>query len=297
MTSQAEQISPRDNLPNRIESQTQNDGLAQARVFDLTEFRNAVNAAGNDNVTLPPGFPNGDLIIGNTMEQPKQPGNKLKDDTGSGDAHRNESGNAYRNDAINVNRNESGDTDRNEGNPVNDNKIDGAKPPTDFELHFQHRRLDLPKAVAKLDALIDPSLPPRDQGIMRDLNAAILTGDSHGLADTIARFKGPEELRRFTRMLNENLQQANSGIGATVQDNSLLILGTGNRGVQISHDGRASVRELELNRDGTVRLGDHIHTESPSVTMDMIGRQARFHMAMSELQRIPKTPAEFRPTR
>lgn len=123
-----------------------------------------------------------------------------------------------------------------------------------------------------------PSMNPYDRRTMQNLHWAVASGDSEAFAQAIKRFgNDPHGLQNMIGMLDQNLQDTGSGLRATVNKagDRVTIVGQGGHAMDISTDGRASVREVTHFKNGTYRLGQHVHNANPLATMVEMGEQAR----------------------
>jgi hypothetical protein len=174
---------------------------------------------------------------------------------------------------------------------------DKAKPHTNLaQERFPTER---EQVTGKLDKLIDPSLSEADKRTMHDLDKAITSGDSKAFAKAIERFKDdPKELQKFVKMLNDNLTAVGSGTHVVAHEDKVLIMGGGDKAVEISTDGRATVRDFERFPNGLIKIGPQDHHANAADVMSSIGESARFHVLHTQRPRLPRPPVfgDARPT-
>jgi hypothetical protein len=227
---------------------TTSDNLGAERNFSNQDYRSALAQSERCTATTAmEAFPQADLLLKDIFG-PK--------DHGSGETKGTQLG-PKDHGSGEVNRNEDGVR-----------RLDKQESPTELA--------DRLEATAALDKHINPMMKSTDQETMQNLHAAIANGDSAQFADAMQRFhKDATGMREFMNMLNRNLENTNSGITVHPHGNRVTIVGLGDRAVEISTDGRASVREVTHNLDGSLQYGAYDHNGSPRLTMRNIGQQAR----------------------
>lgn len=295
-----------DNTSNRTEASSYNDGLVAARQPEMAEWRQTVSSErAGANAASAQYLPNMSDTLSQLSSNAARGQHADAYRTGTGDAYRTQTGEAYPNQTIDKTGTQMGDDIRTPmggdlrtqigeahrlGDITEQIPKDGGEKKGDLQERFSPEYQQQKEAANRLDDHIDPNMSDHDQDTMSDLHWAIASGDSAAFGKAIQQFKGdPAELARFTNELNRTLQETGSGVRLVTKGEHTLIMGMGDRAVQISTDGRASVRNVQQLPNGMVIYGGHDHTASPQEQMRNIGTQARIAVTLgSSMHAVPK---------
>jgi hypothetical protein len=133
-------------------------------------------------------------------------------------------------------------------------------------------------ATQRLDEYGDPFARPIDQRATQNINWALVSGDSGLLADVLDRYANhPDRLRDVVDQVNHGLRSTNAGLELRLNkagDTVTVVWPHNLQALQISTDGRASVRSVVFDKDGTPRYGAHLHNVGPAAQMAEMGQDA-----------------------
>ena len=135
------------------------------------------------------------------------------------------------------------------------------------------------KAEDSLDSKVSGLLPQADQDLLKNMNHAIVEGDTKALGTAIASMKDdPAKLKSFVKELQKNLDQSDAGVKVSVtKDGNVVTYKDGDSaGVQYdSKTGEPSVVPIK-NEDGNVILGKgEVLNKTPEEVSKDIAQSAR----------------------
>jgi hypothetical protein len=150
-------------------------------------------------------------------------------------------------------------------------------------------------ATQRLDEYGDPFARPIDQRAAQNINWALVSGDSGLFGDVLRQYaNNPEALRNVIDSVNHGLQntKANLELRLNKAGDTLTLVSPHNfQALQISTDGRASVRNLTFGKDGTPTYGSHVHNLSAASQMSIMSQDAAdniMRVARGTAQRTPR---------
>lgn len=166
---------------------------------------------------------------------------------------------------------------------------------------FEASDKDKDSANEMVEKEISKLIPKQDRQILEQMTSAIVNGDLGSLQKAIKAL-GPERAGKFVKEIERTLQDAgeeNLDVHITTnKDGNVIVYSKGNNtAVEVSPEGKASVRPVSFDKSGNVVLepGEVLNKDAAEV-MQAIGNEAVFDLIhggkddFSWLRKIPDDP-------
>jgi hypothetical protein len=124
-----------------------------------------------------------------------------------------------------------------------------------------------------------------DQQALTKMQEAILNGDTKALVDLVKAYKAdPEKLEALGRVIEKNLKDIGAKVQVDVTDDGGLLVydKAGRHAVEVSPNGKATVRPIQVNFDGSVEIleGRHVLRPKPDELARQIANDTVFDVIL-----------------